>query len=135
MCIRDRTSIVSLQEYALNCAVYQDGNWHISQENLTQEELSQVREDEDVDSGAAAQELGYAPVENKWAEKPYLYVLGADGLFMERMPVHLIRGRLPENSSELLIPNEIVERGQAEIYVGDQLTLDLGDRMLGGRCV
>lgn len=126
------TSIVSLQEYALNCAVYQDGNWHISQENLTQEELSQVREDEDVDSGAAAQELGYAPVENKWAEKPYLYVLGADGLFMERMPVHLIRGRLPENSSELLIPNEIVERGQAEIYVGDQLTLDLGDRMLGG---
>lgn len=77
--------------------------------------------------------LGYAEVTVNNAYKPYLYVEAIDAGFSDRMPVHLVEGRMPENGTELLIPDHLQAYSDAGTYlVGDTLTLELGDRYSGG---
>lgn len=125
------TSISSLQSYMHDCAVYQEGDWHISFEEMPAADMEQLSADSLVESAVYAQNLGYAAIGGENEYKPYLYVLGADEGFFDRMPVHLLEGRLPENSSELLLPEHLALNGGVQHQLGDTLILDLGERWWG----
>lgn len=95
--------------------------------------LASMRADSDIEAFSTAEVLGYAEVTVNNAYKPYLYVEAIDAGFSDRMPVHLVEGRMPENSTELLIPDHLQAYSDAGTYlVGDTLTLELGDRYSGG---
>lgn len=122
------TSIVSIQSYLKECAVYTAGNWHGGWINMPADQLEDFRQNEDVESMALAQNIGYADIGSRNEYKPYLFVMGADELFLERMPVHLTQGRLPDNSNEIILPDHLFVNGGVEYHTGDRLTLELGDR-------
>ena len=126
------TSITSLQRYLHECAVYLEGNWHVSFDSMPAAEMEQLNGDDLVERAFYAQTLGYAAVDSENEYKPYLYVLGADEAFFEQMPVHLTEGRLPENSGELLLPEHLEQNGGVSFRPGDRLTLALGDRIWDG---
>jgi len=95
--------------------------------------LASMRADSDIEAFSAAEVLGYAEVTVNNSNKPYLYVEAIDSGFSDRMPVHLVEGRMPENGTELLIPDHLQAYSDAGTYlVGDTLTLELGDRYSGG---
>ena len=49
--------------------------------------------------------LGYSALEGCLNEdKPYLCVYGVQPDFTEMMPIHLLQGRMPANSQEILLP-------------------------------
>lgn len=126
------TSIASFQKYLLDCAIYREGDWHVWLEGVPQEEADGLLAEEDVESGFLAQEIGYADIGSNNAYKPYLYVLGTDELFLEKMPVYLTDGRMPKSSEEILLPRHLSENGGVEYALGDTLTLELGKRYWDG---
>ncbi len=64
------------------------------------------------------------------ADKPYLYITSFDEEAFAALPISLLSGRLPENSSEILIASHVAANGGVELSV-QQLTLVVGQRMAG----
>ena len=56
----------------------------------------------------------------------------ASGYF-KTMPVHLILGTLPKDSTEIILPEHLTSNGKVNYKLGDTVTLDVGDRTLDGR--
>ena len=48
------------------------------------------------------------------------------------LPIHLTKGRLPENSNEVLMADHIFENGDVEFKLGQEIELDTGYRHLDG---
>lgn len=122
------TSISSLLGYMNRVTVYSEGDWHGVFRGATPDGADILEADERVDEVFISRDLGYAEIKepaNK--NKPYVFVLGCDETFMQRMPVRLVSGRLPQNASELIIPEHLVN-AESGYSVGDTLTLELGER-------
>ena len=68
----------------------------------------------------------------KSTEKPYLFLAGFTDKAFERLPVTLISGRLPENDTEIMIPNHVSVKAGVRISVGEQLNLAVGSRVANG---
>ena len=53
--------------------------------------------------------------------------------YFKTMPVHLILGTLPKDSTEIILPEHLTSNGKVNYKLGDTVTLDVGDRTLDGR--
>ena len=145
------TTISTMQNYMVQNAIYNEGDWHVSVTETAAgffdffknpvDYMSQTEDADRVEVFAGGkiesyvynQQLGYAYAEGCTNEyKPYLYVIGADKRFCETMPVHLTGGRLPEKSDEILLPEHLAENGEVYYKVGDVITLELGKRVSDG---
>lgn len=123
----------SIYNYALDNAIYVDGDWHGSAEDMSLETYEMIKNESKVSNHVFAQQLGYAKIEGCINEnKPYLFVLGASEGFCDMMPVHITSGKYPTSSSEILIPDHLYENGGVELNIGDTIDLALGKRMLDG---
>ena len=123
----------SIYNYALDNAIYVDGDWHGSAEDMSLETYEMIKNESKVSNHVFAQQLGYAKIEGCINEnKPYLFVLGASEGFSNMMPVHITSGKYPTSSSEILIPDHLYENGGVELNIGDTIELALGKRMLDG---
>ena len=62
-------------------------------------------------------------------------MLGGDAAsgYFETMPVHLLLGTLPKDSTEIILPEHLTSNGKVSYKLGDTVTLDAGDRTLDGR--
>ena len=123
----------SIYNYALDNAIYVDGDWHGSAEDMSLETYEMIKNESKVSNHVFAQQLGYTKIEGCINEnKPYLFVLGASEGFSDMMPVHITSGKYPTSSSEILIPDHLYENGGVELNIGDTIELALGKRMLDG---
>ena len=126
------TIISSLQSYMYDYAIYTDGDWHGCLLTVPEEDVESIMESDTVESGAVGQIVGYAYIETDNSDKPYLYVLGGDETFFQRMPVHLTAGTLPATPDEIILPEHISTYGGELPEIGSQITLDIGQRVSGG---
>ena len=127
------TLACSIYHYALDNAIYQDGDWHGSAEDIDWDTYVFIRDHDLISRSVYAQQLGYAAVPESINEyKPYLFVLGAGEGFKSAMPVHITSGKYPTSSREILIPNHLRQNGGVQLALGDTLELALGKRMLDG---
>ena len=126
------TLAVSLQSYMVNGAATKYGDWHIEVPDTDSSFVQEQEEDTRVAKAVTLQDIGYATLEGgQNPEKPYLYVTGWSEEAFDTLPIELLSGRLPENSSEVVIPAHIAANGGVKISVGDTLTLSIGNRMSG----
>lgn len=122
----------SLLNFLINGSIAKTGNWHVAFMDADQAFIKERKADEEVAHVCSFENIGYAPIEGiKSEEKPYLFVAGFEEDTYENLPIHMIAGRKPENSSEILIPNHISIKGDVKYSIGDTLTLKLGKRELG----
>lgn len=122
-------SISSLRHFLISYTVYREGSWQGAVYDLSKEDVDALISDEEISDTVSMQRLGYALLadcENE--DKPYLCVYGIRENFTDLMPVHLTEGRMPENSSEILLPNHLSTNGGVEHQLGDTFSLDLGTR-------
>lgn len=129
------TFVSSMQNFVLRCEIYSSGDWHGAVYDAAYKDYEDIRDSGKVSSAAYAQVLGYAKIGSANEYKPYLYVLGGDAAsgYFETMPVHLILGALPKDSTEIILPEHLTSNGKVNYKLGDTVTLDVGDRMLDGR--
>lgn len=127
------TFVSSIQNYILNYAIYTAGDWHGAVYNAGWSDYESINTAGEVSGSTYGQLLGYAKIDSKNEFKPYMYVIGGEkDKFFDIMPIHLVSGNLPEDSSEIIIPQHLSSNGGLTCKVGDTITLELGERMLGG---
>ncbi len=127
------TFVSSIQNYILEYAIYNTGDWHGAVYSAAWSDYQSISADEKVSGAAYGQLLGYAKVDSTNEFKPYLYVIGGEPeKYFETMPVQLISGSLPKDATEILLPQHLSSNGGLTYKEGDTITLELGERMLDG---
>lgn len=127
------TFVSSMRNYVLEYTEYTDGDWHAGVHDTDLETVEYISEEDKVSDLTYNQIIGYAEIESKNKYKPYMYIIGAkDGNYFDMLPVHIINGRYPQNTNEIIIPEHVITNGGLGYKIGDELSLSIGDRMLDG---
>ncbi len=120
----------SLQATLIASAKEDGGNRHITVENVAEQDLKYFANNRHVELMYTMENLGYATLNGSQNPyKPYVYVVGYSSDAFANTPLHLIDGRTPKNSSEILISESIIDNALVSINIGDRITLDIGDRV------
>lgn len=127
------TSFATLRGFLSDFTVYNQGDWHGSAESTDKATLDELQSSDKIEKTAYSKYVGYATAEGCTnSDKPYLYIIGTSDNFKDMMPIHMIEGRYPAASGEILIPAHLSTNGGVTYKLGDTLTLDVGDRMIDG---
>ncbi len=125
---------ISLQSYMINGSAAKYGDWHIEIPDADSSFALEQSKNSQVAKTVTLQNLGYASLKGgKNPAKPYLFITGWDKKAMDTLPLQLLYGRLPKNSSEVVIPAHIAANAGIKISLGDTLTLSVGNRRKDGR--
>ena len=121
---------VSFMDLLQRLTIARDGEWHVLYRDVNQEQLQGIKQDEDTKTLVLSRDLGYALLEGKQNRyKPYLFIKEYDSQGFEQFPIELIKGRLPQADNEVVISEEIAQRAKVDLRLGDQLVLDIGERV------
>ena len=123
----------SMQNYAIDCAVYNNGDWHACVNDTTTEVYEKVSNDERVAQCSYSQNLGYAKIDSKDKNKPYINISATNGAdYFNSLPIRIMSGRLPVNSDEIILPESFYAKENEGFKVGETVTLEVGDRFCDG---
>lgn len=124
----------TLLNYLTNGSIDKYGDWHVAFEDVDSSFVQERAKDKEVTNTTEFENIGYAMLEGaKSPEKPYLFISGFHDKTYDTLPVTLISGRLPGNSSEVLVPSHMAAKSGVKISVGDTLTLVVGNRQSGSK--
>ena len=127
------TFVSSIRNFALQYAIYTDGDWHGAVYDASMEDYQTIEESDKTANITYGQVYGYAAISSENEFKPYLYVVGGDKEnYFNTMPIHLVSGTLPKDKTQILLPAHLSENGGVNWEVGDRITLQIGTRMLEG---
>ena len=108
------TGMSTLKNFLINYEIEQTGDWYGVAYDISSEKLKEVAENPEVTQLSSLQKSGYAFLEDSRNEdKPYLFIGGMDEVFTREMPVYLYEGRLPQDSSEIILPEHLEYNGGA----------------------
>ena len=117
----------------INYEIEQTGDWYGVAYDISSEKLKEVAENPEVTQLSSLQKSGYAFLEDSRNEdKPYLFIGGMDEVFTREMPVYLYEGRLPQDSSEIILPEHLEYNGGVKFSLDDTITLQIGQRVSDG---
>ena len=123
------TTVSSIQNFMLEITVQDRGCWHVSTLVLEESQVQTLVNRPEVDSSALFGNVGYMKLDTAQRENtPYLHISGFSGNFPELMSVRMIEGRLPQNSSELIVPAGLAEKGVISCEVGNTIEKEMGLR-------
>lgn len=107
-----------------------EGEWHVQYEHATKNQIETIRNDKDTKSLSLSNNLGYALLDgSKNENKPYLFVKQYNKEGLQHFPINVTKGRLPKSEQEIVVSDHIVENGKVEYKIGDELKLEVGDRI------
>lgn len=121
-------AFVTVQDYLINYAEMYNGKYHVGFYDVEYDDISIISEDERVEKYTFVQEIGYAEIGSSNEYKPYLYIAGIPSDFTDIMPIHLIEGRLPQNSNEIVVSDHLYSNGGVHLKLGQKITLAVGQR-------
>ncbi|MDE7114720.1 MAG: ABC transporter permease, partial [Acetatifactor sp.] len=111
----------------------QNGDYHYLFSGVQTENLKYFENNRHIRKLALADQIGYAQLPGSQnPDKPYLYIRALNQEGYKSLSLQLLEGRMPENSSELVISRHISSNGLVKYEVGDVLTLDVGQRISDG---
>ena len=122
--------VSSLQATLIENAKENSGNRHITVESVLKKDLKYFENNRHVELMYLIENLGYAPLsESQNPYKPYLYVLGFTKEAFDNTTLNLEDGRLPQNSSEIIISKSVIDNADVDINIGDRINLDISNRI------
>lgn len=105
------------------------GDYHYCFKGVSRENLKYFLNNRNIERLGYEADIGYALLtESQNQDKPYLYIKAMNEYSFGATALRLESGRLPENSSEIVIAKHVMTNGGVDIEVGDVLTLQLGYR-------
>lgn len=124
----------SVQNFLIEETIRQGGNWHLEM-RVPAEEIKKITGDERVETFGTTTSLGYARAQGLEDTDltPYFHIESYSKACMNMLNMDITEGRMPENDGEILVPDFLLamQKEDEKISLGDQLSLDLGKRMLG----
>ena len=123
------TLVSSFQYSMIEYQKQKDGDFHVKFSNVKMSELSEFKNNRNIESTFETMGMGFAKLDGcKNEDKPYAYVMATDEAGFERGSFNLIEGRMAKNEDEIVIPRHLKTNGRIDIKVGDEITLDVGKR-------
>lgn len=123
------TLVSSFQYSMIEYQKQKDGDFHVKFSNVKMSELSEFKNNRNIESTFETMGMGFANLDGcKNEDKPYAYVMATDEAGFERGCFKLIEGRMAKNEDEIVIPRHLKINGRIDIKVGDEITLDVGKR-------
>lgn len=123
------TLVSSFQYSMIEYQKQKDGDFHVKFSNVKMSELSEFKNNRNIESTFETMGMGFANLDGcKNEDKPYAYVMATDEAGFERGCFNLIEGRMAKNEDEIAIPRHLKTNGRIDIKVGDEITLDVGKR-------
>lgn len=119
----------SLISSATNYERQYKGNYHAAFSNIPASELETIYNNRKIKTVNVVENIGFATIDSKNAEKPYALVKAFSDNALKNLAVNLIEGRLPENENEILIPKNLSTNGGSSLKTGDEITLNIGQRI------
>lgn len=123
------TLTFSFWSFLVENEIARNGDYHVQCHWLRDEEVASLRGNEDITYMAEYRALGYLKTQEDSDGPLSTFVLAAgDEAYYETMPVRLSRGRLPQNSRELLLHEAILPELAYYGYatdVGDTVSMEL----------
>lgn len=123
------TLVSSFQYSMIEYQKQKDGDFHVKFSNVKVSELSEFKNNRNIESTFETMGMGFAKLDGcKNEDKPYAYVMATDEAGFEKGCFNLIEGRMAKNEDEIVIPRHLKTNGRIDIKVGDEITLDIGKR-------
>lgn len=123
------TLVSSFQYSMIEYQKQKDGDFHVKFSNVKMSELSEFKNNRNIESTFETMGMGFAKLDGcKNEDKPYAYVMATDEAGFEIGCFNLIEGRMAKNEDEIVIPRHLKTNGRIDIKVGDEITLDVGKR-------
>jgi len=127
------TAVATLGVSFLNLMIRQDivqnGEWHVQYKDVNKEQIAAIKEDDSTEKLILAS-AGYAYLPGSENEsKPYLFFRNYNEIGYKQFPIKVSEGRLPLTENEIIISEEIGSNANVKYEIGDQLTVDVGDRI------
>lgn len=122
---------VSLLDYMIKAELQNTGNYYIQYDYSTDENLQELQKEETVTDIAALKTLGYTSVDyqlNGYPNTETCIVAAGDDTFFAMVSAHLEEGRLPQNSSEIVITDSFynaLKNSGIPCEIGDVVELDV----------
>ncbi|MBE5862369.1 MAG: ABC transporter permease [Lachnospiraceae bacterium] len=114
-----------------------EGDAHVIFSGVSGKDIKRFLNNQSVEELWIARRDGYAKVENPKNSDTmgYISILSVTQDWFDHHDgsVKLIRGRLPEKENEIVIDRLIRSEVGMELSLGDEITLSVGDRTLGGQ--
>lgn len=121
--------VTSFRKTLANDSINDSGYYHAKVLSMQKEDVNALSNNRNIKDYYLEKEIGYAKIDSKNENKPYMFITAFDKKALENLPVKLIKGRIPENKNEIIISDYLLENGGANYKLGDDITLDIGDRV------
>lgn len=123
------TIAVSFMDLLQRQEIADAGEWHVLYKDVDSEQLAVIKNDEATKTLVISKDQGYALLDGSQNRfKPYLFIKAYNAHGFEQFPIELSAGRLPKAANEVVISEAIATNGGVHFEIGDQLTLDVGER-------
>ncbi|WP_223703405.1 ABC transporter permease [Sutcliffiella deserti] len=124
---------VSFLDLLKRQTIADNGEWHVQYKNVTTNQIKAIEEDENTQKMMLSSDMGYAKLEGfEETDKPYLFFKGYNTEGLEQFPIELSSGRLPAAENEVVVSEHIAEDTGIEYKIGDEITVEIGDRIVEG---
>lgn len=111
----------------------QKGNYHVAFHDVPKEEIAIIKNNRKVDETYLTKDIGFAKLANSKNEyKPYAFVKAFTKDSFKNLTLNLVKGRLPKNENEILIPTHLKTNGRVVLNIGDTINLEVGKRISDG---
>lgn len=113
----------------INFEKHEQGNFHMSFYDVPKDDISVFENNRKIQSLSIIQDIGYAKIDSKNEYKPYVNIKAFTKDSLNNLFVKLIKGRLPENENEILIPTHLETNGRVHYNLDDEIELNVGKRV------
>ena len=105
------------------------GDFHTAFYNVPTTDIDKFVNNRNIEKLNITEGLGYAKIDSKNEDKPYAYLKGFTKDALNNLSVRLVKGRLPENTNEIVIPTHLKTNGRLDLKLNDSITLEVGKRI------
>ena len=114
--------------YMAECIIDSQGAWEGYADGVTAAQADALRADPTIKDTALSGDAGWAPIGSENPDKPYLRIVSVGSDISKMISIKLTGGRMPENSSEIVLPSHLASNGGVQYQIGETVQLECGTR-------
>lgn len=115
--------VFSSSDYLTEVISSKSGTWHLAASHQSVNDYNKYENDGYAKEIGTLQSIGFS---DSTPDRNYLYIEGTDTAYLDMLPVEVIKGRLPVSSSEIILPQEYIEK--SSLSIGDSIMIGVGIR-------